>query len=380
MERFDIIIIGAGIAGASAAFEMSRTARVLVLEMEDQVGSHATGRSAAFFSETYGNATIRALTTGSKDFLCTPPVGFNEIPLLLKCGALFIGRADQLAKLDEYFVEVRAQVPNVERCGPERALKSVPILRPEYVAGCVWEPDSHAIDVHELFSSYIRGAKKREATFKTHAGVNGLQYSKGAWMAETPNGNYSAPIVVNAAGAWADQVAELAGLPPLGLTPMRRSVCVLSLPETHDVSKWPLVLDVEENFYFKPDNNQLWLSPADETPMPPCDIYPDDLDIATAVDRFEKATTVKVNHIHHSWAGLRTFAPDHTPVAGFDPNAENFFWLAGQGGYGIQTSPSMARTSAALIKGEDIPDDLKQLAVTKSALAPDRFRSQTRDD
>ncbi|MEN8197687.1 MAG: FAD-binding oxidoreductase, partial [Pseudomonadota bacterium] len=197
----------------------------------------------------------------------------------------------------------------------------------------------------------------------------------GGWIVDTPAGRFQAPVLVNAAGAWADEVAELTGLRPAGLTPKRRTVMLIDPPEGIDISAWPMTLDADEELYFKPDAGKLLLSPADETPSPPCDAQPEELDIAIAIDRLEKMTSLDVRRPSHKWAGLRTFAPDKTLIAGFDPDMDGFFWLAGQGGYGIQTSPSMGRIASALVAGDKFPPDLAALGLDKDVLGVERLRA-----
>jgi D-arginine dehydrogenase len=374
MGTFDFIIIGAGMAGASAAAELAPFGSVLVLEKEDHPGTHATGRSAAFYSQTYGNETIRLLTSASRSFFMDPPTGFCEAPLLSPSGALFIGRADQTKSLDQHFQETASAAEGVTREDANFARQKCPALRPNYVAGCVWESGSQAIDVNALLQGYLKSAKHTGAIFKFGINISAIEQSGDGWTIRANTGDFSCNTLINAAGAWADQIAQLAGIAPIGLAPLRRSVCVIDGPEDQSCKDWPLVIDVDEEFYFKPDGNMLWLSPADETLVEPCDAYPEDMDIAHAVDRFEKATTLKVKRVHHQWAGLRTFAPDKAPVAGFEPSAPGFFWLAGQGGYGIQTAPAMAKLSAALARRQNMPADLIGRGLDESALSPIRFR------
>ena len=377
MSEFDVIIVGAGIAGASLAYRLAPRARVLLLEMEDQPGFHATGRSAAFFAETYGNETIRRITVASRAFYENPPDGFVDVPLLEPCGALHIGREDQAAALDEHYETTRALAPSIERREGGFAREKAEVLDPDTITGCVWEPDSQAINVAELHQGFLKGAKLAGCDLATRAEVTSLTRSEGIWRVETSAGVYRAAIVVNAAGAWAGELARKAGALAIAVTPYRRSVCVLDPAKAEgikgDVSSWPLVIDVDEEFYFKPSGGTIWLSPADETPSPPCDAQPDELDLAIAVDRLQSASSIRVRRIEHSWAGLRTFAEDRTPVVGFDPSCEGFFWLAGQGGYGIQTSPALSEIAAHLMGYGDMPNGLDAGEDVIAALDPGRF-------
>jgi D-arginine dehydrogenase len=375
MERCDAIIIGAGIAGASAGHFLAASHRVVVLEREDQPGYHATGRSAALFTETYGNAAIRALTRGARRFFEAPPLGFSQAPLLAPRGLLYVGRADQQHTLDRRFTELSRLTQDVRRISREEALALCPILRDGHVTGALLEPRCMDIDVSALHQGFLAGVRAQGGRIVADAEVRSLTPARQrGWIAQTAQGTFAAPVVVNAAGAWADGVAALAGVAPLGLTPRRRTVVLLEMPAGTDSSTWPMVVDADEAFYFKPDAGRLLLSPADETPSRPCDAQPEEIDIAIAVDRLEKATTLRVGRVGHKWAGLRTFTADRTMVAGFEPGAGGFFWLAGQGGYGIQTAPSMGRVAAALIAGGGMPVDLAELGIDEGTLAARRLR------
>ena len=374
MDVFDIVIVGGGMAGASAGYFMAGQARVLLLEMEAQPGYHTTGRSAALYSEAYGNAAIRALTSGGRAFYEAPPPGFADHALLTPRGALFIGRADQSAALDATAVEASANVDTIRRLDAAATRALVPVLRPDYVSGGVHEPEAMDIDVHALHQGFLRGLRARGGEVRVGAEVTGLAHDGTGWRVESKAGTVRAPILVNAAGAWCDVVAAMAGVDPIGLVPKRRTAVLFAPSDGIDSSGWPLTVDVDEQFYFKPDAGKLMGSPADETPMEPCDVQPDEFDIALAVDRIQTASTLEIRRIEHRWAGLRSFVADKTPVVGFDSAAEGFFWLAGQGGYGIQTAPSMGRVSAALAAGDDIPADLQEFGVRAAALSPSRFK------
>ena len=377
MVEFDFIVIGGGMAGASAAYELSGSSRVLVLEQEDQPGYHSTGRSAALYAETYGNRTIRGLTTGGKAFYLDPPPGFTEHPLLRPRGVMFVGRADQQTALDRFLAEVAGLRSNIRRIEVTEAYALSPVLRPGYVAGAVLDPDAMDIEVHALHHGYLRGLKARGGQVLTDAGVQSLERQGNSWLARTRAGEFRGRVVVDAAGAWCDEIAVMAGATPVGLVPKRRTAILFQPPAGIDPRGWPSVIDADEQFYFRPDAGRVMASPADETPMPPCDVQPDELDIAILIDRLEKVANLPVTRIENRWAGLRTFAEDKTPVVGYDPHVEGFFWLAGQGGYGIQIAPGLSRLVAALARHEPMPSDLANLGVREEVLSPARFNSGT---
>jgi D-arginine dehydrogenase len=361
----DFLVIGAGMAGASAAYELGAAGEVIVLEREERPGVHATGRSAAIFSETYGNATVQALSRASRPFLAGPPDGFCENALLRPRGALFVAGEDERPLLEARASEESGGA--FERLSGAETRARVSILRPEAAAAGLYEAGAMDIDVDALHQGYLRGLRRRGGRLATDAGVTGLRREAGVWVAETPAGTFAAPILVDAAGAWGDQVAAMAGLAAVGLQPKRRTAALVDGPDM-DFSRWPLVIDAGERFYFKPDAGQLLISPGDETDTEPGDAHPEDLDIAIAADRIETATTLAIRRIRHRWAGLRTFAPDRTPVCGFDPGAEGFFWLVGQGGYGIQTASALAQLTARLVAGGGDAGD-----ALAAAVSPTRF-------
>jgi len=368
----DILVIGAGIAGASVAAELSATHRVTLLEREAMPGYHSTGRSAALFSEIYGGPPVRALSRASRDFFFSPPPGFTEYPLVKPRRALYIANPHQLPALDSFAANPDVK-PAVHRIDAAAALKACPILRPEAVAAAVIEPDASDVDVHALHDGYLRLFRKRSGTLITDANVHTLERRGRQWRATTGAGVFEAPVVVNAAGAWADDIAAKAGAERQRIQPRRRTALLVELPAGCDADAWPMTIDVEETFYFKPDAGLLLISPADETAVDACDVQPEEIDIATAIDRVERVTTLKVQRIRKKWAGLRSFGPDRAPVIGFDPDADGFFWLAGQGGYGIQTAPAAAKLAAALIRGEELPPQVD--GFDPVSVSPARFHA-----
>ena len=362
----DIVVIGAGIAGASAAHFLARRFDVLLLEREDQPGYHTTGRSAALYTQAYGNAAIRALTVASKPFFDEPPEGFSEVPLLSRRGLVLFGRADQADSLESAFRDGRRFVPEVRMLDGEGVCRLIPALRPDYAAGGVFEPEASDIDVHALHRGFLRGVPLRR-----NAEVEGLARTAGGWRMALRGGEaLEARIVVNAAGAWADEVAALAGAAPIGLVPKRRTAFTFEA----QTGEWPMAVDVDEEFYFKPESGRVLGSPADETPSPPCDAQPEEIDVALAADRIARATSFNIRRIERRWAGLRSFVADKTPVAGFDADVPGFFWCAGQGGYGIQTAPAMGMTVAALAAGEGLPREIHGLGLDETALGPARLQ------
>lgn len=361
-------------AGASAAYFLAPQRRVVVLEREAQPGYHATGRSAAMYSETYGNATVRAITTASRPFYFDPPPGFADYPLVTPRGSLIVGAASDHDSLRAVWQDMRALVPNVQWWTQADILQRVPVLRPKMAHCGVFEPDAMDMDVHAIHQGFLRGAKAAGAQLVCGAGVQHIQRDAGGgWRVDTAAGSFFAPILVNAAGAWCDEVAQRAGVATVGLVPKRRTAFTSEALAGCDISAWPLVIDAAESFYFKPDAGVLLMSPANEDAVSPQDVQPEELDVAIAVDRIETATTLQIRQVRRKWAGLRSFVADKTPVVGFAPDAPGFFWLAGQGGYGIQTAPAMGQLTAALVQALPVPDAMAALGVDQQALSAGRF-------
>lgn len=372
MQSTDVLVVGAGMAGASAAYFLAPHRKVQLLEREAQPGYHATGRSAAMYSETYGNATVRAITTASKAFYFNPPRGFANYPLVTPRGSLMVGAAEDHDALRHMLEAMRALVPNIEWWTQAEILPRVPVLRPECAVYGVYEPDAMDLDVHAIHQGFLRGAKAAGAQLVCDAGVTHISFEAGQWCVTTPAGRFCAPVLVNAAGAWCDEVAALAGVRPVGLSPMRRTAFTSDAPAGCEIGAWPLVMDTQESFYFKPDAGVLLVSPANEDPVPPQDVQPEELDVAIAVDRVETATTLQIRQVRRKWAGLRSFVADKSPVLGFALGSPGFFWLAGQGGYGIQTAPAMGELTAALVRGLPVPTHMADLGLRQQDVAPDR--------
>jgi len=353
--------MGAGMAGASAAYFLAPHKKVVLLEREAQPGYHATGRSAAMYSETYGNATVRAITTASKSFYFSPPTRFSDYPLVTPRGSLLVGAESDHDVLRLALHNMRALVPNIEWWTQTDILQRVPVLRPEFAVYGVYEPDAMDMDVHAIHQGFLRGARTAGAQLVCDAGVDSINFVSGQWCVNTPAGRFCAPVLVNAAGAWCDGLARQAGVKPVGLVPKRRTAFTCDAPPGCDISHWPLVIDAQESFYFKPDAGVLLVSPANEDPVPAQDVQPEELDVAIAVDRVEAASTLQIRQVRRKWAGLRSFVADKSPVVGFAPDAPGFFWLAGQGGYGIQTAPAMGELAAALVLGLPVPPAMAAL-------------------
>jgi D-arginine dehydrogenase len=370
---YDFIVVGAGIAGASVAFELANHGSVCIIEAEGRPGTHATSRSAALFAPSYGGREIRAITRASRAFFDRPPPGFCEHPLLQKRGGMLIARQDQRGRLEQTVADIRSSGGNVTLIDEGKAMACVPILRSGYVAAAAVDFDVMDIEVHALLQGFMRGARADRAVLVTGNPVTGIEHRNGVWSVELSDGPVGAPVLINAAGAWADQLATACGAPTVGLVPMRRTALLVDVPAGVDIREWPAVLDVDEQFYFKPEAGKLLLSPADETPSSPGDAQPDELDIAIGVARVEAALDIDVRRVSHSWAGLRTFSPDRAPVIGFDVKVPGLFWCAGQGGYGIQTAPAMGRIAAALAMGKCLPEDVAAEGLTEGDLSPGRF-------
>jgi len=375
MQDFDFAIVGAGIAGVSAAYHLAPHARVIVLEREHVAAYHTTGRSAALHSETYGSAEIRAITVSSGRFYRKPPPGFADHPLLTPRGALIAGRADQQAALQKAAADYARLVPSVRWLDPGETLRLQPLLKPEAAAGgAIFEPEADDMDVAAIHGGFLRGARAAGAMLRLDAEITTLERKDGQWKIGLRDGeSLAAKTVVNASGAWADVLAQLAGARPVGLVPKRRTAFTFDAPVGLDLPHLPMAIDFDETWYFKPEVGQFLASPADETPSPPCDAQPEEMDIAIAVERIETATTLQIRRIKNKWAGLRSFVADKNLVVGYDPAVEGLFWLAGQGGYGIQTGESAGRLAASLALGRGMPGDIAGLGVSEAALSPARF-------
>lgn len=372
LKPVDFIVVGAGIAGSSMAAELARSASVLLVEMEAQPGYHTTGRSAAMFAPVYGPAPIRALTRASEAFFSNPPDRFAGSSLISPRAILFVARSGQLKALEDSFAEFRAEGP-IERLDEPDMRKVQPLLREGYAAGALFDQSGQDIDVNALHHGFLRSFRRRGGVVRLGTKLTGMARSKEIWRVELNGETIEAKVVVNAAGAWAGAVGQLAKAEPIGLVPKRRTAMIIAAPASVDCDSLPLTVDIEETFYLKPDAGRLLLSPANEDPMPPCDVQPDEMDIAICVDRIERAFDLSVRRIENKWAGLRNFVADKCPVVGYSDQVEGFFWLAGQGGYGIQTAPALARYAAAMAMGDAIPQDILEQGLDPASLKPGRL-------
>jgi D-arginine dehydrogenase len=285
---------------------------------------------------------------------------------------MFIASTDQVARLDA-LASLSDVAAVTQRLSSEEAKERCDVLRPDYVAAALLEPDSFELDVHGLQQGYLRSFKEHGGVLRTGSAVHSIAHSNEFWTVETGDGRFLARTVINAAGAWADQVATLAGVQPLGIRPYRRTAILVDAPPEVEIDTWPMVVDIDESFYFKPDAGLLLLSPADEIPEEACDAQAEELEIAIAIDRVESASTLRFRSVRHKWAGLRSFAPDRNPVVGYSREASGFFWLAGQGGYGIQTAPALSRLAAAAVLHEEVPSDITEAGITHGDFSPHRF-------
>jgi len=375
MHQADFIIIGGGIAGASTGYWLSKHARVIVLERESHPGYHSTGRSAALYTAAYGTTQVRALTLASRDFLDAPPTGFTEHPLLTPRGEMTVDFTGDPEELQRQYLSAKASVPETQLLSAEQACTRLPVLRPERVHGAIYDPSASDIDTDALHQGYLRGIRHNNGQIHTDSEVLRLeQDAQGLWQIHTAKDSYSAAVVINAAGAWADTLGSMAGAAPLGLQPKRRAAFIFAGPEGMDVHDWPVLVSLDESFYMKPDAGMLLGSPANADPVAPHDVQPEELDIAMGIYQIEQMTTLTIRRPTRTWAGLRSFVSDGDLVAGFDPLVPGLFWVAAQGGYGIQTSAAMGQACAALVQGQDLPEHLKQFGLTAQMLAPTRLR------
>lgn len=370
----DFAVIGAGIAGASVAARIAAQGSVVLLEREAQPGYHATGRSAAMFMESYGPPMVRALTRASRAFYLQPPPGFTDTALLAPRGALYLALHGQEQALEELRRELGDSCPDLRRLDRDAVAALIPCLCAEQVHAGLLDPMAMDIDVHALHQGFLRLFRGHGGVLQTRAELVQARRVDGHWQLRLADGRErAARTVVNAAGAWAERVGALCGAPPIGLVPHRRSAFTFRPPEGIDVAAWPVVSSMDESWYFKPDAGVLLGSPANADPVEPHDVAPEELDIATAIHHIEAVTTLRIRRPLRTWAGLRSFVPDGEMVVGWDPACDGLFWLAAQGGYGIQSAPGASELAAALLLRQPLPPSLRDHGVQPDALSPQRL-------
>ncbi|NMD07975.1 MAG: FAD-binding oxidoreductase [Phyllobacteriaceae bacterium] len=369
MKSYDIIVIGGGIAGISVAAHLAADKRVVVLEMEERPGYHSTGRSAASFEPNYGPSSMLAFTRASEHFFREPPKGFSDAALIIDRDSLFVMPQGQ----EEAAERLLSKADKLAEISVRAAQEFFPVLRSDYAKRVFLDPNTGDLDVDLIHRGYLRLFRERGGEVLANHQVKGLLRRDWQWQIATEHGIFTSPIVVNAAGAWGDFVAKLGGVKPVGLQPKRRSIGVVPVDGEEDFMDWPMVTDVGETWYCKPQSGKLIVSSADATPVDPHDAYADDMAIAEGIERLMIATTLDINRLDHSWGGLRSFVADGSPVVGFAPDQEGFFWLVGQGGYGIQSSPALSETAAALILDKPLPVSVIANGLELADIAPRSF-------
>jgi D-arginine dehydrogenase len=369
VEQVDVVVVGAGIAGAAAAFAISQRHKVCLIERQPQPGTQASGRSVTMFAIAYGDRITRALSLASRRFFEDPPPGFTDGPLLARRGMLHVASPGQEEALESFLAETKDAGPDLLALDPAAVRAQLPFLRPEMVIGGVLDRAAASIDDHRYLQACLRGLKANGGSLRCGVEIRTIEPHGQGFRLQTDSDGLEAAYLVNAAGAWADEVAGLAGMRPLSLRALRRTAVTVDPPAGLDPMGWPMAIDVEEAWYVKPEAGRLLISPADETEVPPHDVQPEEWDVAVAVDRYEQLTGETVRRIHHRWAGLRTFTPDRAPVAGRAFGHDRFIWLAGQGGAGFMTAPAMAEIAAALVDERELPP---QISLAPADLAPGR--------
>lgn len=373
MIEVDYLIVGGGIAGASTGYFLSRHGKVAVLERESHAGYHSTGRSAALYTVAYGTPQVRALTAASRDFFDNPPEGFVEHSILTPRGEMTVDFEGNPEELQRQYESALASVPEMRLLSADEACAIVPVLRRDKVHGAMLDPSAADIDTDGLLQGYLRGIRRNGGSVQLDSEALEIRRIDGAWEVRCAQQTYRAPVLVNAAGGWSDKIAELAGAAPLGLVPKRRAAFLFSPPEGVDSHAWPVLVSLDESFYFKPDAGMLLGSPANADPVEPHDVQPEELDIALGIYQIEEHTTLSIRRPSHTWAGLRSFFADGDLVSGYDPATPGLYWVAGQGGYGIQTSAAMGEASAALIRREALPEHLARHGLSAEMLSPARL-------
>lgn len=372
LRTADFIVIGGGIAGASVAYELLPYGSVILLEQEAALGYHSTGRSAAVMSENYGPRLWSRLVSATRGFLENPPDGFASAPLVTDRGALFLAQDNETTQLRAQYDDLIGRGAKVELIDAADALRHCEVLRADKYATAMYEPDCKDVDTNEVMMGYLRGVRAAGGSVVTGARVTAIRRDAAGWQVDTQAGSFQAGKIINAAGGWVQQISEMAGLGYRNVVPFRRTAVTFDAPAGSNLHHWPMTFDVAETFYFKPEAGKVMVSPVDMARSEPCDAQADEMEVAIAIDRIETFTTMKVARISHKWGGLRTFAPDHEPVIGADPENADFIWLAGQGGNGVMASAASARLAASLAIGNGVPADIAALGVTEDAISPGR--------
>ncbi len=370
MVTCDFLVVGAGIAGASVAAHLADTHSVVLVDMEERAGYHTTSRSAASYEPNYGPPPMLAFTRASNDFFKTPPQGFADAPLFTPRGSLFL-EAEGQSGLTEHLL---AKSTGLQELNVDQTMALFPVLKPDYAKRRFLDGQTGDLDVDLIHRGFVRLFRERGGKLLLSAPLRSPERQAGHWNCRCGAADVSARVIVNAAGAWGDEVAKICDVRPVGLIPKRRSIGVIPMPANVEFAHWPMVTDVGETWYAKPQSGKLIVSSADATPVEPHDAYADDMAIAEGIDRMMTATTIEVERLDHSWGGLRTFSPDGSPVIGFDASAEGFFWLVGQGGYGIQSAPALSATAADMARGLPIPKSIIDLGLNPADMTPGRFR------
>lgn len=371
---YDYLIIGAGISGAAAAYELRTHGTVAVIEAEGSAGYHSTGRSAALFTGNYGDPIVQLINQASSAFFQNPPIDFCDTPLLTPRGQLTVAMPGDIEKLTPILQQSTPAAP-INMLSAAEACELAPLLNPEHVEAAAFEAGVADIEVANLHQAYLRAAKQNSANIISSMRINNIIRKDGTWHVSGNNQTIIGKTIINAAGAWADQVALMAGARAAELVAKRRTVIIIDPPEGINIANLPAIDFADNNSYIKPEAGKLMASPGDETPIEPQDVQPEELDIAVLVDWLERRTLIKMRRVNHSWAGLRTFASDNLPIVGYDPLIENFFWLAGQGGYGIMMAPALGQATASLITCGTMPDNLLSMGMKEANISPRRLYS-----
>ena len=369
----EFLIVGAGIAGASTGYFLAAHGRTLLLERESQPGYHSTGRSAALYTLAYGTPQVRALTAASRAFFDAPPAGFSEHPLLSPRGEMVVDFSGDAEELQRQYASGKASVPQMRLLSADEACALVPVLRRDKVHGAMLDPSAADIDTDALHQGFLRGIRQQGGEIHCNREVSAIERLADGWQVRCGEQLYRCRVLINAAGGWCDEIAKLAGVAPIGLTPKRRAAFTFLPPEGLDCHAWPCLVDLHEAFYFKPDAGQLLGSPANADPVAPHDVQPEELDIAMGLYQIEEHTSLTIRRPQHTWAGLRSFVADGDLVGGYAEDAEGFFWVAAQGGYGIQTSAAMGEACAALIRQQPLPAHIAAFGLSAAMLSPARL-------